>query len=57
MADFNPFTTTAVELQHLLEKGEITTIQIVERYLKQIDKFNHAGPCLNALVDVAPRNI
>jgi amidase len=57
MATFDPLITTAVELQRLLEARQLTSVQIIERYLKQIEKFNHAGPYLNALLAVAPRHI
>jgi amidase len=54
---FDPLTATAVELQNLLETGVLDSVQIVERYLQQIDKYDRAGPCLNALISVAPRHI
>jgi hypothetical protein len=56
-ANFDPLTTTALELQSLLEIGVLDSVQIVEKYLQQIDKYNRAGPCLNALISVAPRHI
>jgi amidase len=55
--DFDPLTTTAVELQNLLEAGDLNSVTIVEKYLDQIHKYDHAGPCLNALISVAPRHI
>jgi amidase len=54
---FDPLTTTAVELQKRLENGSLTSVEIVETYLGQIEKFNRAGIYLNALISVAPRHI
>ncbi|KAK8126904.1 Amidase signature domain protein [Apiospora kogelbergensis] len=50
---FDPLTTTATTLQQLLQEGAITSVQIVERYLLQIERHNHV---LNAFISVAPRD-
>jgi len=57
MAEFDPLTTTAAKLQTLLESGDLTSVAIVEKYLDQIQRYDKAGPCLNALISVAPRHI
>ena len=57
MADFDPLTTTAQELCVLLETGATNSVRTVQRYLQQIDRHNHAGACLNALISVAPRHL
>jgi amidase len=57
MAPFNPLTATVEDLQRLLSVGSTTSIEIVETYLAQISKFNHAGPKINALISVVPRHI
>jgi amidase len=49
---FDPLTTNAVDLQHLLQTGQITSVQVVEQYLEQIDRHE---PALNALASIAPR--
>jgi amidase len=54
---FNPLTTTIGDLQHLLENGSTTSVEVVETYFDQISKYNHAGPRLNALISVAPRHV
>jgi amidase len=54
---FDPLTATASSLQYMLENKNLTSVQIIDTYLQQIDKFNHKGPCLNALISVAPRDI
>jgi amidase len=54
---FNPLTATCSELQHLLETAQLTSLDIVERYLDQIAKFDKVGPRLNAMISVAPRHL
>jgi amidase len=49
---FNVLTTNAVDLQQRLEGKNITSAQIVEEYLAQIDRYE---PALNALISPAPR--
>jgi amidase len=53
---FNPLTTTALELQSHLQSGSLTSVHILETYLAQIEKHNHAGQKLNAIISVAPRD-
>ncbi|KAJ5738943.1 amidase signature enzyme [Penicillium malachiteum] len=50
---FAVLTTNAVELQRLLQENNITSAQIVEEYLRQIDRYE---PKLNALISPAPRD-
>jgi amidase len=52
---FNPLRTTALELQSHLKSGSLTSVQIMETYLSQIEKHNHAGQKLNAIINIAPR--
>jgi len=52
---FNPLTTTALELQALLQSGSLTSSEVLETYLEQIEKHNHAGQQLNAIISVAPK--
>lgn len=49
---FNVQTTNAVELQKLLAAGTITSVQIIETYLNQIEKYE---PVYNALISQPPR--
>ncbi|KAK6833337.1 hypothetical protein PG987_008031 [Apiospora arundinis] len=51
MAEFEPLTTNAHDLQRMLQSGTVTSVQIVERYLEQIHRYN---PKLKALVSIAP---
>ncbi|KAJ8130466.1 hypothetical protein O1611_g3163 [Lasiodiplodia mahajangana] len=50
----NVLTTTAQELQSFLKDGSLTSVEIVRLYLDQIDRHNHRGAKLNAMISVAP---
>jgi hypothetical protein len=52
---FNVLTATASELQDRLRAGTLTSVEIITTYLTQIEKHNHAGAKLNAMISVAPR--
>ncbi|ETS78057.1 hypothetical protein PFICI_10119 [Pestalotiopsis fici W106-1] len=49
---FDPLTTDAVDLQLMLESNKITSVQIIEQCLQQIERHEAV---LNALISVAPR--
>ena len=53
---FDVLTTTATELQHSLKNGDLTSVQIVQSYLAQIEKHNHEGMNLRAVLALAPRD-
>ena len=42
------------ELQDLVRGGEISSVQLVERYLARIEAYDRAGPRLNSIVRVNP---
>jgi len=50
---FNPLTTTAAHLAHLLDTNQLTTTELVGIYLDQIEKYE---PTLNAFISLAPRD-
>lgn len=50
---FNPLVTTTADLRRMLDSQQITSVQIVEQYLEQIDRYE---PDLNALASIAPRD-
>jgi amidase len=54
---FDVLSTTAAELQILLTEGKVSSFQIVETYLEQIEKHNHAGAKLNAIIATAERGV
>jgi amidase len=49
-------TLTATECQQLLTARSITSVELIETFLEQIEKHNHDGLHLNALISVAPRD-
>lgn len=51
---FNPLTTTATDLQHLLATTSLTSVDLIQHYLTQIDRHNHK---LRALISIAPRDL
>lgn len=50
---FDVLTATASELQKLMDDGELTSEELVNTYLKQINKHNHYGMRLNAVISTA----
>jgi amidase len=54
--EFDPLTTTAFELCDLLNAQALTSVEIVETYLHQIEQHNRRGRQLRALISVAPRH-
>jgi len=50
---FNPLTTTAAHLAHLLDTNQLTTTDLIQTYLDQIEKYE---PTLNAFISLAPRD-
>jgi len=54
--EFNPLVTTAWELQELLSGNILTSVEIIETYLAQIEQHNRRGRQLRALISVAPRH-
>jgi amidase len=54
---FDVLTTTVAELQDRLKAGTLTSVEIITTYLSQIQKHNHAGAKLNAMINVAPREL
>ena len=43
------------ELQSNLSSGELTSAQLVDSYLEQIDLIDRAGPTLNAILEINPQ--
>ena len=54
-AKFNPVTATAIQLQHLFVSRDLTSVEVIETYLEQIEKHNTNGLKLRALISVAPK--
>lgn len=51
---FNPLEITALELKAGIAEGKWSIREITELYLAQIEKLNHQGPHLNAIISVNP---
>ncbi len=47
-------TATVADLRQLLVGGEVNSVDLVKRYLNQIDRHNHKGMVLNAVISIAP---
>ncbi|KAF2106938.1 amidase signature domain-containing protein [Lophiotrema nucula] len=56
IADFDPLSITAFELAEMLNAQVITSVEIVEAYLHQIEQHNRRGRQLRALISVAPKH-
>jgi amidase len=53
----NVLTTTALELRDRLKAGTLTSVEIISTYLAKVEKHNHVGAKLNAMITVAPREL
>lgn len=49
-----PLEATIPELQHAMDTGELTAVELVDLYLARIEAYDDAGPELNALIFVNP---
>lgn len=56
-ANLDLLTLTAADLKTLLEDGAVSSVDLFELYLAQIDKHNHNGAKLHAVISTAPRVI
>ena len=50
-------TATVADLRHLLARGEIHSVDLIKVYLDQIDRHNHKGMELNAVISTAPEEV
>ncbi len=53
---FEPLVAAASDLQKLLDDGVVTSENLVNIYLAQIQKHNHHGMKLHAVISTAPRD-
>ena len=54
LPDLDVLTVTATELRKLLEENKVSTVDLVQLYLAQIERHNHKGAELNAVISTAP---
>jgi amidase len=50
-------TATSTELQKMLADGSIRSIDLIGLYLAQIERDNHTGLKLNAMISVTPEHV
>jgi amidase len=43
-----------LELQNKMQSGELTSVQITERYLERIRQIDHSGPTINSVIELNP---
>lgn len=56
LPDLDPLTASAFELSELLNAQALTSVQIVQLYLREIELHNRRGRQLRALISVAPKH-
>ena len=52
---YDAFEKTIPELQEAMERGEVSSRELVRQYLERIEAFDRGGPALNSLIYVNPR--
>lgn len=50
--DFNVVETTIDEIHEAMEDGDLTSEELVERYIERIEEYDHSGPKLNGIVTI-----
>jgi Asp-tRNA(Asn)/Glu-tRNA(Gln) amidotransferase A subunit family amidase len=51
----NPLEASIAELQHQLDSGQTTSVDLVEFYLKRIGTYDKNGPALNSIASINPK--
>lgn len=52
---FDVLRSTATELSSKLSDGTLTSVDLIEQYLAQIEAHNHSGLGLRAIASLPPR--
>lgn len=52
---YDAFEKTIPDLQEAMERGEVTSRELVRQYLERIEAFDRGGPVLNSLIYLNPR--
>ena len=52
---FDALGQTIPELQQAMERGNVTSVELVRQYLERIEAFDNRGPRLNSMVYLNPR--
>lgn len=53
---FDPLRASVLDLQKLLASGGLTSSTVIETYLAQIERHNHNGLKLHAIITTASRD-
>jgi Asp-tRNA(Asn)/Glu-tRNA(Gln) amidotransferase A subunit family amidase len=56
MAVFDLLTTNAIDLQSLLSSGQLSSVNLVEGYLSQVESHNERGLGLRAIATLSPKD-
>ncbi|KAI0521431.1 amidase signature domain-containing protein [Xylaria bambusicola] len=51
---FNPLTATLADVSRLLDEGSLTSVDLVNAYIGQVEKHNKNGARLNAVLSLVP---
>ena len=54
MTDFDPREASIAQLQVAMRDGDISAIELVERFIARIEQFDQSGPTLNAIRALNP---
>jgi Asp-tRNA(Asn)/Glu-tRNA(Gln) amidotransferase A subunit family amidase len=50
----DPETLTGIEAEKMLQKGQVSSVELVKAYLARIEAVNKSGPGLNAVTQINP---
>lgn len=53
--DFTLIDASIIDIQSALEKGQLTSVELVEQYLARIEAYDQQNASLNALIRLNPR--
>jgi amidase len=56
LPEFDPLVVSAFDISELMNAQAISSVEIVELYLHQIEQHNRRGRQLRALISVAPKH-
>ena len=51
---FDPFEKSILEIAGALERGETSSLALVDYYLRRIERFDKGGPAFNSILNVNP---
>lgn len=54
-AEFDVFESSIADMQAAMERGEVSSVQLVEQYLARIAAYDKQGPRLNSIIRLNPQ--